>query len=66
MTTSKTAARLFGQFCQECSKMFYPTNKRGPKPKFCSKACKQKAYRRSVKLAEIEAIKRKLDYKKVR
>jgi hypothetical protein len=33
--------------CQQCQKQFTPTNERGPRPKFCSAACKQKHYRQT-------------------
>ena len=40
-------ARYDGLICQQCDEKFYPTNKRGPIPKFCCGACKQKSWRES-------------------
>ena len=38
------AARRTGLICAQCHKPFFPTNNRGPVPKYCSRACKRRAY----------------------
>jgi hypothetical protein len=38
-------AKLVGTICQHCGEKFYPENKRGPVPQYCSRSCQCKAQR---------------------
>jgi len=45
-------ARVIGARCKYCKETFFPTNKRGPVPYYCSRSCQSRAYReRQVQLA---------------
>jgi len=41
-------ARRLGVECAYCHTTFTPTNERGPIPKYCSRSCEGKAYRKRL------------------
>lgn len=49
-------ARKTGTVCKQCHHHFYPTNKRGRVPEYCSGACKSRAYRQAKAQAELTII----------
>lgn len=47
-------AQVVGVYCAYCNTVFFPYNKRGPVPRYCSRSCQSKVARRAAVLVAVE------------